>query len=137
MTAECRMLSVEQLPLVASWLLPLYDKAVRYSSDDWSREDALRMFVDGQHLVYVLYENGMLVAFVQGQFVYYPKRTVFLVTLAAGKLLQYANLIKTLESTVAAQGAVEIEAWCRPSMERLLRRMGFKFKYSVVRKPIR
>jgi hypothetical protein len=137
MTIEWRMLTVEQLPAVASWLLPLYDKAIAHSKGDWTLEDALRLFVNSQHLLYLLYDNGCVIAFIQGQFVYYPQRTVFLVTLAAGKLLQYADSIKTLESTVAAQGAVEIEAWCRPSMERLLRRMGFKHKYNVVRKPIR
>lgn len=123
--------------LYSAALRPFYERAVEPSKEDCTLQDYFTLFVKGENLIYVVLDDGVPVSFAQGQFVYYPRKTVFLVTLAGGKILHYDSAIDMLGKLVAAGGATELEAWCRPSMERLLRRCGFNKKYNVLRRVIR
>lgn len=133
---DCRLVPPSLWHLIREEVWPFYVSSIAASSDDWSPEDAERAFLSGQHLLYVVYNDGKIVTIAQGQFVYYPKQTVFLVLLAAGKIQAYDEALNKLCQLVRAGGATHLEAWCRPSMERFLRRFGFIKRHSVVRKSI-
>lgn len=117
-------------------VLPFYERGLAPAADDWTVEEAERAFLSGEHVLYAVFEDGILRTIAQGQFVYYPRNTTFLVLLAAGKIQDYDIAVNKLGDLVRAGGASALEAWCRPSMARFLRRFGFIERHRVVRKPL-
>lgn len=115
-------------------LMPLYRAALEYCEQDWDEPTALAAFFDGHHLLFLVFDNGKLEAFAQGQFIFYPKRTVFQILLAAGKFIKNVDKLDDFCAHMRALGVTHVEAWCRPSVERLLHRIGFTRVYTVVRK---
>ena len=134
---EARFLHPAEWPQYADRVRELYTLGLAPAADDWSVEEAERAFIAGEHMLYVVFENGILRTIAQGQFVFYPRNTTFLVLLAAGKIKDYDIAVNKLGDLVQAGGATSLEAWCRPSMARFLRRFGFIERHRVVRKPLR
>lgn len=133
---ECKLLPPEAWASIAKEALPLYEQAIAPSADDWSVQDAVLSYLTSQHILYAVFDDGKLVSIAQGQFVHYPKRTVFLVVLMAGRLLRCPVAVETLWTLVRGAGVTTVEAWVRPSMQRLLRRVGFEQRHIVVRKSL-
>lgn len=122
-------------PSLREKVWPMYERALKFCAEDWNASAAEQMFLTGQHILYVVFTaDGELDAVAQGLFVNYPLQTTFLVVLAAGHLKHYS--FDTFCKLVRAGGATSLEAWCRPSMVRFLRRYGFTTHYTVVRKTL-
>lgn len=133
---EARFIKPEEWYAFAPQIRELYIRGLAPAADDWSVEEAERAFLAGEHLLYGVFEDGELRTIAQGQFIFYPRNTTFLVLLAAGKIQDYDDAVNKLAFAVRAGGATSLEAWCRPSMARFLRRFGFIERHRVVRRPV-
>lgn len=68
----------------------------------------------------------------------YAQYSVVRIIACAGKNLKGAmNFVYALEAWALTQGCVELEAWCRPAMVRLTRRLGWEPKFMIVSRDLR
>lgn len=70
--------------------------------------------------------------------VFYATYTSIRVIACAGQELKEAvQFMDILDAWAISQGAVEIEAWCRPAMVRLSKRLGWTPKFTIVTRDLR
>lgn len=88
------------------------------------------IFSAGDLLAWLIVLEGRPTAFIAGEFVHYPRHTVFNVTFAAGRLQSSVKEIEQLCNLVKLGGAKYVEAHCddrrarRHRRHRCLRRDG-------------
>lgn len=77
--------------------------------------------------------NGEVVMILVARIVEYETFNSARIVAMAGRNLREAHkFMHLLEEWAFAQGAVELEGWCRPAVQRLLQRMGWKHKFSIM-----
>lgn len=68
---------------------------------------------------------------------YHTYRAATMIAVAGKELREAMEFEYILTEWATALGATELEAWCRPSMARLLRRFGYEPRFTVVSKSLR
>ena len=131
-----RHISPTEWPTVLPRIMPLVLASVNTGQDEWDI-GALDIAIQrGQVLAFAVVQDGMAVAFIAGQFIYYPLKTTFLVTFLAGRLQQCQKEIEELDAFARAGGATEAEAYARDSVARRLRKYGFEKVANFLRRPL-
>lgn len=108
-------------------------KAMVHSGGDYSM-DQIRMYVNlGQWLLLVSTdEKNTIHGAMTISFIPYPNDRVAFVTTTGGTGICTADALRQMKNIVASMGATKVQAGARPSMVRMLRRLGFNERYTVV-----
>jgi hypothetical protein len=122
-------LAAKTWPQVAAFV----EKALKYSGGDYTL-DQIKMFVCmGTWLLLVSVDDENTI---QGamtiSFQTYPNDRVAYVTTTGGKGICTADALSQMKNIVASMGATKVQAGGRPSMVRMLSRLGFIQRYMVV-----
>lgn len=117
-------------------VLPFVVEAVAESQGDWDVGDVDIRILRGDLLAWLVVHEGRPAAFIAGEFVHYPRYTVFNVTFAAGRLQSSVKEIEQLCNLVKLGGAKYVEAHCDDRRARLFQRYGFRAIRNVVRKSL-
>ena len=129
-------LTPQNWPALLRHALPLVMAAAEESEGEWDVGDIDIHILRGTLLAWLVVQEGRPVAFIAGQFIYYPRYTVFNVTFAAGNLHASVKEIDQLCELVKLGGAKYVEAHCDDRRARLFQRYGFRTIRNVVRRPL-
>lgn len=127
-------LTPQNWPSLFRHALPFVMAAAEESKGEWDVGDIDIHILRGSLLAWLIVQEGEPTAFIAGQFVYYPRYTVFNVTFAAGNLQASVKEIDQLCELVQLGGAKYVEAHCDDSRARLFQRYGFQPIRRVVRR---
>jgi hypothetical protein len=116
----------------------LVQRSVDESKGTVTTEMLKAMLVAGEATAFATARNGRLVAILIVRVIEYATYKAARVIACAGKDLRGASkFADAFEAWALTNGAVEIEAWCRPVMVKLMRRFGYEEKFSIVARDLR
>jgi len=81
---------------------------------------------NGTWLLVVAVEDGIIKGSATVSFINYPMSRVAVITLTGGKLVTGENEFYQLFALLKTYGATKVQAYCRESVARMLKRRGFK-----------
>lgn len=122
---------------VAFWpqLLPLVEKGLEHGRGEFTANDVLQKLAEREMQAWVVFDNDIQ-ALVITEIRYFPAYKVLNVFLAAGSMIDewFPYLEEVIEPFGGEKKALEIGAYCRPGMVRLLEKRGWEKAYTVMRK---
>jgi len=132
------ILHKEEVEVLWEMLEPYIARSVRHSFGTVSVQGIRMLLMTGQATAIVMLENDHLIAVFAVMVIPYAYYKSVRVIAAAGRKMSEAMArIDVLITWALKQEATEIEGWCRPSVERMLKRYGFKHRLSIVTLDIR
>lgn len=92
----------------------------------------------GYYSTFVTLRNGKIeLVLVVTLCEYATYNAVRIVAMAGKGLKDAAQFLPELEAWALTQGAVQLEGWCRPSVSRLLRSVGFETPFAMCIRDLR
>ena len=117
-------------PVVGS----LLDSAMSHSEGELNAEDVRQMVEDGHAFVLVIVQAGEIVAAGAVEVVGYPRYKVANIIAVGGKrVFLRRDEFQWLCMVARDMGCTKVQTYCRPSMARLLERLGMREAYRVMR----
>ena len=111
---------------------PLIAKAEKHGGGDYNM-DQIRMYLNlGMWWLVVVTKEEQIVGAVTGNFMSYPNDRVAFITTMGGEEMCNDDALNQLRQILKSQGATKIQAACRESMVRLVQKIGFVSRYTVV-----
>lgn len=114
--------------VVALWprIKELLEPAIPYANGELDIDDILEMVNNRQAFISVMYEDGVIVLVIVGEVLTYPKKSVLNILALGGTKLDVmmSKFLPALKNIAKQLGASAIRGYCRPSVERLFRRIG-------------
>lgn len=111
-------------PLVQSFLQMSMDRGE--GPEDYTIEHVQAYVTSGQWLLLVAVDEFFDIAGAATvSFVNYPLSRVAFITAVGGKMLIVKDIAEQLKAVLKQYGATKVQAYVRPSMERLTQRVGF------------
>jgi hypothetical protein len=114
----------------------LLDRAMQYSEGEMNVGWLLRRHAVGMVQLFVGTRDGGLECVMATEFVQYPLRKTLQILAVAGNAKPFRPFFTFIDFWAEENGADAVDAWCRPSMARMLRRVGFKPVRQMVRREI-
>ena len=105
--------------------VPLLRKALKHANGELTEYHIYRFVQAGLMQLWVGYERGEVAAVMVTEIADYPLKRVVRVLALAGKTAPFEDTFERIKLWAAENGAVELEAYCRPAVTRLIRRWGF------------
>lgn len=111
---------------------PFIASAEKHSGGDYTL-DQIRMYLNmGMWWLVVAVEDQQIKGAMTGTFVSYPNDRVAYITATGGDGICTEDTLRQLREILKAQGATKIQAGGREAMVRMLRKLGFNQRYTVV-----
>lgn len=119
-------------------LEPFIARACKASQGMMDVESVHKNLLDAYCVAFSTVYDGAITSVTVVRLVEYADHKVLRITACAGRDIAAAmKYLPLVEAWGFAQGADELEAWCRPGMVRLLRKYGWKTKFTAVSRNIR
>ena len=128
----------DQIPLAWEDLEPFVEKSIDKSFGMMASRQVYEMLCDGSAVAFVTARGNdiQLVAIIR--FVQYASYGVGRFIAMAGRDLRGAHLfLPAIEQWAVSMGCVEIEGWCRPAVTKILRRLGWTPKLTLLTRDLR
>ena len=122
-------------PLVKQFVLDTFAEGQDFPEESLSYkpDHVLQFLVSGQWMLYVaLDEEAKIHGACTVSFMNYPLHRVAFVTTYGGHFLSNDSVMNQFKALVKAQGATKVQAYCRDSMVRLLKRFEFEPRNTLV-----
>ena len=130
--------TAEIIPAVWDEMEAMLERAFKYNYGMLSKAAIFNWLVDGSATAFATTRDNRLIMVLVVMKVDYAHYSAARIIACAGRELQGAmQFIDALEAWALTQGCVEIEAWCRPAMVRLTRRLGWLPKLTMVSRDLR
>lgn len=128
----------ESIPLMWDELESVLQRCFDRSYGMLDPQQVRHWLMHGLATAFATVRDGRIVAAFIVMKVDYPTYSVARILLCAGKDLRGAmRFVDALDAWALTQGCVEIDAWCRPGMARLVRRWGWHHKLAIVSRDLR
>lgn len=133
MTIRIQTVATNYVAQVWPMVSVFVEKAQKHSGDDYSL-DQIKMFLTmGSWVLLVATdEDGKIHGAMTVSFINYPNDRVAFVTSTGGTGICSADSLQQMKEIVKGMGATKVQAGGRSSIVRMLRRLGFKERYTVV-----
>jgi hypothetical protein len=133
MTIKVQTVATEFVAQVWPQVEGFIKRAHKHGGDDYSM-DQIKMFLTmGNWLLLVATgEDGRIHGAMTVSFINYPNDRVAFVTSTGGTGICSADSLQQMKQIVKSMGATKVQAGGRPSMVRMLRKLGFNERYTVV-----
>jgi hypothetical protein len=135
-----RLVSPSEVPLIWQKVLPGIERAMVYSDSIYAGEDFYKDLVSGFSDLWVIEEEGEVIAHSITQILRYPRMTFLRILTAEGKSkgmpFYIYDHLPDIEEYAKSQGCEFIEAPTRKGMARVLEKHGWKLQYTIVTKRI-
>ena len=134
-----QLVTKESLDALWPELVPLMEKAMEVWPGQLSLEGLYKGILSGHLSAFCTYRGENLRLITILCLVHYAGYSAARVILCAGEGLHEAAAanIDALDAWALTQGAVEIEAWVRPVMQRYLQDYGYEYKAAIVSRNLR
>lgn len=117
-------------PIVGDYL----DKALGHSEDELNAEDIRQMVRAGQAFMLVVVQAGEILAAGAVEISQYPRYKVANIIAVGGKrVFLRRDELAWLCRVARDMGCAKVQTYCRPSMARLLGKLGMREAYRVMR----
>lgn len=124
---------VEWVPSVWPRVAAFIEAGVAYSQGDYTVEHMQAFVTSGQQLLLVaVADDNTLAGAMTVQFFNRPTARVAFITSVGGTGILTRDTLAQLKAILAGFGATALEAAARPSVTRLLGRLGFAPKYMTI-----
>lgn len=108
-------------------------KTMKFSGGDYSLDQIKMYLSQGTWLLLVAVdEDNSIQGAMTVSFLNYPNDRVAYVTTTGGKGICTADALEQMKSIVSSMGATKVQAGGRPAIVRMLSRLGFSQRYTVV-----
>ena len=133
MTITVRPVDVNYIAQTWQFVEPFIVEAHKSGGEDYSL-DQIRMYLatGAWLLVVATDEENKIHGAMTVSFINYPNDRIAFVTSTGGKTICNAEVLEQLKTLLRSLGATKIQAGGRPSMVRLLGKLGFKERYMVI-----
>jgi len=133
MTITVRPVDVNYIAQTWQFVEPFIAEAHKSGGEDYSL-DQIRMYLatGAWLLVVATDEENKIHGAMTVSFINYPNDRIAFVTSTGGKTICNAEVLEQLKTLLRSLGATKIQAGGRPSMVRLLGKLGFKERYMVI-----
>lgn len=113
---------------------PFIQRSVEHSPVGMLTVDSIRQLLLEDHaaVMYTTRDERIVALLVVRKVHYASYCSVRIIACAGRELKEASRFIDVLSAWCLTMGCVELEAWCRPAMVRLLRHFGFRTKITVV-----
>lgn len=138
--SECWLFEPEQIDAAWPDILPFIAKGLRFCRGEISTRNIYNFLLAGSMYAFAYVSEERINLVMTVEFVQYPQfHSARIVTLAGKGLKQAAGFMNDFENWCLLHGAVEIEAWVRPSIARLFhsQRLSFDPVYICVSRNLR
>ena len=122
--------------LDACWptIRPLLDGALAHSEGEITAEHVREMVAGGNAFVLVIVEGGEILAAGAVEIAKYPRYKVANIIAVGGRrVFLRREELGWLRMVARDMGCAKVQTYCRPSMARLLERLGMREGYRVMR----
>lgn len=128
----------DAIPLAWEELEPFIERSIEESFGMLTTKLIYEMLVRDQATAFATIRDGAIECVLILMMIDYTTyRSARIIALGGKNLKAAYKFVDALEAWAFIQGAVEIEGWCRPSMERLVRRLGWHKRVSIVVRDMR
>lgn len=135
---HAHVLFPEEVEILWDLLEPYYQRSIAHSQATMSLEVLKASLIKGESHAIVSMNGDEILAVFAGRVVEYTGYNAYRITAAAGRKMKDALAqLDVLISWALSKDCVELESWCRPAIQRLLRPAGFRFKFAIVTLDIR
>lgn len=117
-------------PVVGAYL----GKALRHAEGELGPEDIRQMVKDGHAFILVVVQGGEIVAAGAVEIVHYPRYKAANIIAVGGKhVFLQADELAWVCRVARDMGCSKVQTFCRPSMARLLGKLGMREAYRLMR----
>ncbi|MCT9125412.1 hypothetical protein [Cupriavidus gilardii] len=117
-------------PIVGSYL----DAALEHSEDELTADDIREMVRREQAFVLVVIDGGEILAAGAVEIVQYPRyKAANIIAVGGRQVFLRRSELDWLQMVARDMGCKKLQTYCRPSMARLLGRLGMREAYRVMR----
>lgn len=128
----------EFLPMMWPELEQMLHRSVEYHQGTLSLKTIYEWLTNGHASAFVVTKDNRIQLVMILNIVTYSSFKAVRIAACAGKNLKESmKFIHELECWALTQGCVEIEAWCRPAMVRLVQRFGWMPRSTIVTRDLR
>lgn len=127
---------LEPRSLDAAWPVigPYLDKALSHSEGEICAEDVRQMVRDGQAFVLVVVAGGAILAAGAVEIVRYPRyKAANIIAVGGKRVFLRADELAWVCRLARDMGCTKLQTFCRPSMARLLGKLGMREAYRLMR----
>ncbi|SOY79928.1 hypothetical protein CBM2599_A120493 [Cupriavidus taiwanensis] len=122
--------------LDAAWqvVAPLLDKALAHSEAELTSTDIRDLAAQGLAFVLVIMRDNDVLAAGAFEIVQYPRyKAANIIAVGGRRVFLRRDELAWLQMLARDMGCVKVQTYCRPSMARLLERLGMREAYRVMR----
>lgn len=117
-------------PVVGDFL----DKALEHSEGEIGAEDIRQMVRKGHAFILVVVQDGSILAAGAVEIVQYPRyKAANMIAVGGNRVFLRADELTWVCRVARDMGCTKVQTYCRPSMARLLERLGMREAYRVMR----
>lgn len=130
--------SPEEIPAVWPEMDDLLQSSIRYSHGTLTSESLHAALLENRaKAICTIRDNRLALVLIVSPIHYATYSSMQILACSGSGLKEAMQHIDALEAWALTQGCVEIEAWCRPAMVRLSRRLGWQQKTVIVSRDLR
>lgn len=112
----------------------LLDSALGHSEGELNAEDVRQMVKAGHVFVLVIVQGGEILAAGAVEVVHYPRYKVAnIIAVGGDRVFLRRSELDWVRMVVRDMGCTKVQTYCRPSMARLLGKLGMREAYRVMR----
>ena len=128
----------EQIPLVWEQIEPFIEKSVEASQGTITTRMIYDMLCEGSAVAIGTADGTEIKLVTVLRRIEYANYSAARIIAMAGTGLREAHrFIEAVEAWAISLDCVELEGWCRPAVTKLLRRLGWKPKFTIVTRDLR
>lgn len=117
-------------PVVGGYLTT----ALQHSEGELCAEDIRKMVKDGHAFILVVVQNGSILAAGAVEIVHYPRyKAANIIAVGGKRVFLRADELAWVCKVARDMGCKQVQTFCRPSMARLLGKLGMREAYRVMR----
>lgn len=125
------------IDLVSEQVIPLIEKALRYSLGEYTPQDLLDFCKEQKMQLWVVADDDFVHGCVVTELINYKRKRVCQVIIVSGyNLEEWFGGYEVIEAWARSMGAEEMRSYCRAGWEKLLKPRGFSKAYTVLTKEL-
>lgn len=134
----CAAIPKERIEEIWSLVAPFLCLVIEYNNGEYAIDDLKAELIEGQQQLFIMHENGDVLAAITAEIIRYPQKTVCgLVAAGGSNLHEWLDEFMSIIIPVAKeQGAEELRITGRGGWEKVMKPYGFEKTHTILARTI-